>query len=582
MNTQNPAAEQITVSPVHLTEALTEIGDVSRQLATKNKEAEQHFLHLGEELQRLYTETVSLTQSADRAVKTVSSDNNISAIIKDISDQILSRFNGVKSVNMEILSQAQQVSARLSQLAVEVPEIRKIDKQLWILGSNMAVQSSGNPHTQQLFGEYSEDLKKFSKSIKGIILDFVEDLGGMNESVQQVQSSIRSETQRLDELITDSKNNIADATQQLEALLADSAMKIGVIEERSKDMSAGVADIVTSIQFNDITRQQIEHVIEGLDELSPAGTPFEVYKSMRVQSAQLELVVNTLHNAVQTISSAFDNIVSCGTEIASQYSASHSRRGSSDTPFLKIKTALQELEYLLELSAKLRAKSTHSLESATIASIRLSSHLEKMTEITGDLNLQAINALVMSRNIGQGGASLVALSKEVHSLSKESTVTVDGVIRALKQVGTLTAELRTTMDDVEEIDNSNQIKDGFDTIDEIAVAYGESIGQTSTLASQLKQNANQISSASAFIENLADAIEKDKRQLNHSAEVLSAHVEGDSDLDTDFRKRYTMESERLIHDRVEQELSGTLVDTEKDQPTVVDVEDDEFGDFELF
>ena len=569
-----------------VTEALDSIRNIIKELKTINGDAESNFVDLGSRLQSLFAESNEMTESAQHAVNTVSRENNISSIINDISSHILTRFNGVKSNNMMILEHATKASALIRNLAKKTPEIRKIDKELWILGSNLAIQAAWSPHTEKMFGEYSEELKQFSKSIKKVFLEFQTDLKGMNDSIQELQSSIRTETQRLEELILQSRQNIQDATTQLEELLADSVVKIRFIEDTSRQMSSRVADIVTSIQFNDITRQQMEHVIEVLQETSSNESPFEIYRRMRIQDAQMDQVTQTLSGAITTIEASFDEIIRCGVEIANQY-----RRGTEtthdDSPFAKIKTALRELEDLLELSATLRDRTIQSMQIASVASDRLASHLDKIAEITGELNLQAINALVMSRNIGQGGSSLVALSKEVHSLSKESTTTVEQVVHILTEVGTQTYELSSLASEDTDVDNTAQLKEGFDQIDEIGSRYFQAIEHTTVLSQTLQSHAKNISNQSKFVRKLGGRLSDANQHLKTAAELLAQHAVQEDNAISDLKQRYTMESERLIHDRVQQELNGISNPHQgpspaTQTPAMNDTPDDALGDFELF
>ena len=568
--------------------ALSDIHGIISELQSTSRDAEGNFLALGGGLQNLFQESTEVTSSAQKAVNTITRENNISSIIQEISDQILTRFNHVKSNNMKILSHATEASSLIKSLARQTPEIRKIDKELWILGSNMAIQASWNPHTRQMFGEYSEELKQFSKSIKKVFLEFQKDLKGMYDSIQELQSSIRTETQRLDELIHQSRQNIQNATQQLEHLLSDSAEKIGVIEALSRQMTRRVADIVTSIQFNDITRQQMEHVTDALEETSSNQSAFEVYRCMRIQSAQLNQVTDTLKSATTTIELSFADIVESGAAIATQYDRP-SDAVHSDSPFVSIKNALHEQEELLDFSSTLRDRTIQSMQIASVASDRLASHLDKITEITGDLNLQAINALVMSRNIGQGGASLVALSKEVHSLSKASTFTVEKVVQILTAVGTQTYELSSLASEDTEWENAQQLKHGFDQIDIIGEQYFSAIENTTALSNQLQSHARETSRKSGFIAALSDKIQQGNAHLKEAAEQLAQHaVQDDSSL-TNLKERYTMESERLVHDRVQQELNGQSATppesshTDTGNPSIEEtVDDSEFGDFELF
>jgi methyl-accepting chemotaxis protein len=588
MNNTTSQVDPKTDSSTATEDALVDIQQIIRELQSTNRDAEGNFLMLGEGLQNLFHESTEMTSSAQMAVNTISREHNISEIIQQISDRILTRFNDVKLNNLKILTHATGASALIRELAGKTPEIRKIDKELWILGSNMAIQASWNPHTRKMFGDYSEELKQFSKSIKKVFLQFQIDLKGMNDSIQELHSSIRSETQRLDELINQSRQNIQNATQQLEQLLRDSAEKIGFIEDLSRKMTRRVADIVTSIQFNDITRQQVEHVIEALADTSSGRNTFEIYRSMRIQSAQLDQVTETLAGAIETIEHSFSDIIRSGADIASQY-RQPSGAPHSDSPFARIKTALHEQEGLLNFSSTLRDRTIQSMQIASVAADRLASHLDEIGEITGELNLQAINALVMSRNIGQGGASLVALSKEVHTLSKESTHTVEQVVNILTEIGTQTSELSSLASENTEWDNSQQLKDGFDQIDHIGEQYFSAIDNTATLSNQLQIHARRTNEKSGFIEKLSERIQTSNTHLTDAAEKLAAHAVQDEGDQANMKERYTMESERLIHDRVQQELNGQSASDLQTSSTVTSRapseepdEDSEFGDFELF
>ncbi|MBN2524932.1 MAG: methyl-accepting chemotaxis protein [Deltaproteobacteria bacterium] len=579
----------LALTATAIIEAIDSIHATIAALQTTNAEAEDKFVSLGTGLQELFTNSSEMTNAAERSLNTVSQDNNISLIISGISNQILTRFSQAQVNDQKILEHATRTSELIKDLINTTPEIRQIDKELWILGSNMAIQSSWNIHTEKMFGEYSEELKQFSKSIKAVFLEFQNDLNGMYESIQKLQFSIRSETQRLEDLIVRSQRNVLDATQQLEQLLADSAKKIQFVREQSRIIADKVAHVVTSIQFNDITRQQIEHVIEALKEIHGNEKAFDVYRCMRIQSAQLNQVASTLHTARETISASFTDIIRTGEATANQYQA-YEIVEHGDSPFSKIKGALSELDELLKLSATLREQTFESMQIASIASDRLASHLDKISEITGELNLQAINALVMSRNIGDGGASLVALSKEVHSLSKESTTTVEQVVHILTEIGKQTSELSTLASEDATDDHSFGVLKGFEQIDEISSMYYGAVMDTASRCSRLQQQALQTREKSEFIQELSSRFRNIHLDMERSAELLSEHVVLEEDVQSNLRDRYTMESERQVHDRVHGELTGTFripQDTQSVNSTTLSSAaaasgDDELGDFELF
>ena len=206
------------------------------------------------------------------------------------------------------------------------------------------------------------------------------------------------------------------------------------IASRSEAILKSVGEIVSSLQFHDITRQQIEHVIEVLDGLHKSISTMGEggYALSRIEDLYVgdvcEIQVRQLSNAKLELVSAAggaqvslreiaDNVKNISQEVASLISTADVACGS----FL---SGLESEVAGIIASVGENGAATRELflavERVRATVSDLSAFVEGIEDVGLEIELIALNARVKAARSGIDGAALGVLAEAIRSLSEEA------------------------------------------------------------------------------------------------------------------------------------------------------------------
>ena len=199
----------------------------------------------------------------------------------------------------------------------------------------------------------------------------------------------------------------------------------------------------------------------------------------------------------------------------------------------------------------------------------------------------ALNSRIKAVSTGKNGASLSALSEEIGQLSSETVQRADSITGTLAEIQSAIASLS-----IEANSNEKNLSTNLLCIKEElsqALIILEKMGDE--LLSLLPQLQNQINTLASEIESIADGINVHERTKTMADEVLSnlqqifnqsrALYPASAAFKEDIcrmAERYTMESERRIHEDIAGKHGVQLSMTISQSTTSAKSEDSEFGD----
>jgi methyl-accepting chemotaxis protein len=212
-----------------------------------------------------------------------------------------------------------------------------------------------------------------------------------------------------------------------------------------------------------------------------------------------------------------------------------------------------------------------------------------VTDIEGigrDIIQIALNARIKAASTGKEGASLSVLAEEIGQLSNEAVDRTDLISKTLAEIDSTTHELSADVDSSEE-NLTVQLTGMKDELTSILSTLNRMGDELLALLSRVK---NQVAFLSNEIENLtggidvhertkalADAVLVNLQKIFSEARQLhpaSAAFKEDLRL---MAKRYTMESERRIHESIAGR-HGVGPSKVQEKTTVTPASDTEFGD----
>jgi hypothetical protein len=588
---------------------------VIKHLETLNSSTERDFLAVGEKLMQ-FRLTARQIQS------------DMAAVVELISgDQARNASHALTGM----LEHSQAMEARIERSERELASVRD-------LSTGLRRAFSGLPNMVSMFRTLCT-LTRIETSRLGSsgadLGHLAAEIRPLSESIQTSGEGVLEASLRLDEKTQSALRSGAElrATQlkQMPALIASGTASLRLLEERrqlaiqSSERQAAeyVAaceafdDLVGSIQFHDITRQQVEHVIETLREVRTTWTGAGAGARSLAPAAQaiLPLQCSQLAEAALSFVASVERIdgdlESIGTRVgkASEavqalmgFSASDPRANDApgqvqDSFFVKMEGDFSAILEKLATCTAAQADmdSTTASLADTIARMR-----ESVDEIRGtEIRIQRIstNATIGATHIGAPGVALNKIAEAMQRMALESNANTEGVAAtldgmslaagrvAVSAVAGLGAQTRSneTM--------SSQVADEMRaTVRELHSSKELSqsrVNEIATLGARLAAEIGALRGSLSVRSMFAAAVERARQELEGIAEQARQLSPQDTGADHKrhlerFAQSYTMQRQREIHDSVVQGTALPLASAAP-VPSQVTSGDGDLGDnVELF
>ncbi len=595
-----------------MTSGLTDIAD-SLEAIIKN--AEPRFLKIGQELESLYFDANELAQLTASAANSVGgeSDENLLNIVGKLARQSLEELQSCRSGISESLNNIDEGAGHLDNLCNICSVIEKTGIFLHVVGLNMGVESSRSREASEMFEVLVHEVKQLAQRVLDISRNIYDDSRSARVRQLSAQSGILKGLDELSRLNEVAEKTVQNTVEEIRNIMQLSLKALEKTSIHSQEISRQVSEIVVAIQFHDITRQQIEHIVFALRDWAgilskQKNTHFSIksgfqtgktktlgsaHTILSLQAIQLNQVISEIIAAYQKGVQAFEKLGRQVGELVADVSVLSSGENGKQENRIELriealKSSLQHLRTLQEQGHNLKSRIGETAEQVSETASNLSHHISQVQGISLDLHLKALNAVVKSERLKGEGRTFEILAQKVSELSKQSNEFVADVVKILESIIDLAKGLQI---------GSYSEMCQFDMIEwnsEISHAYDRFIGDSSKAlqdSGSLQEAIFQTKSDLFFLHDLADELTLHLGELEKGVRVLEPWVsKGGSHLaKTEFKQiagRYTMKRERDIHGQYI-EAPGKPFKLPKPMPSVEDdnntKEEEDLGDnVELF
>ena len=238
---------------------------------------ETHAIALSDRFKTLADTAVSQTQRADSLTKlanTVEIDGK-SITLREITDLLDTALHEVVQTilasvhrSMSMVYSLDDVEKNLAMVEKCIGNIDKVTRQTTFLALNAAIEAERAGTAGAAFRVIASEVKDLSKSTKQLADDIRTHIGTMITGVRKGHAMLQ------DVATVDLTSNISakDRLNELIEAMHQRDTKVGaIVGETSRaaaDISGNIGTIITGMQFQDRTKQRLEHVIDTLHVLS--------------------------------------------------------------------------------------------------------------------------------------------------------------------------------------------------------------------------------------------------------------------------------------------------------------------------
>lgn len=538
----------------------TKLGVLSGSLAELTRRTDPDFAALAADLTELHACAAELGRSIGTHAASVTETLKHSRLGGDdgLAARSLVGLRGGMDDAARNLTALVGVAGALGQLRTQGDNIGRVAMILKSSGYAFAVESARSKRCQQSFGAFVEELRGLAEKISSIGDSIGSQSRDTQQSLKSLTRAIKGDLEQLRRLTAQSEAAVRQSTEQMQGLLDSSHRALQEAEQRTRQIARHAGDAVFHIQFGDIVRQRLEHVVSSLEDAAtasgPGRDPAKAALILDLQLAQVEAMRAEIGDTRTQLLEAFGGVAGESGRLADGVRGLAGSGASNDDGrnlFDGLKAELHRLEELQGQGRALCTQVNETSQRAIESAANISQHLDEVQDINREMHLQALNAIIKTALLDDEGRTLEVLSAHVHSVFQESSCIVRETIRILEQVR---ASARSPGAPFPAWDGNRDLQGG---LEQIVRVYGEFHGiSTSALALVERQNTRLeevrarlgfLSGLSAKLDEFNTGMRALQAAMPRARPVVATEVEAGL---APLSRRYTMESERAVHRRV--------------------------------
>ncbi len=542
--------------------SLTAMLSVRSRLGRIIASRENDFLALGADLHALSDRVELLAQKGGELIETTSG-----AILEDATVQLAEKMVAMRSLcstgDGSDLAEIGKVRAALAELVRLLESYGRIVRTLQMLGISTRIESARLGADGRGFITLADDVEKLGLKI----VEYSTSIRGFAERLEQLSLVAHERITAMQAMQTECSVTLFDRVQgNLERLRVHSEKTVAASRELSAIVQAvhdHTGEIVSSVQFHDIVRQQVEHVEEALDE-SARFVKAERAKHPEDEVAQWLSAVNTvqasqLAHASRSFSRAVqglrEGLAALGGQVEGVHHvlASVSTGETGETPLATIGGTVREIaERFGELARQGESMGSVMMDVAdTVAD--MTAYLDKIEEVGAEIELIALNASIKAAHTGDMGKALGVLATSIQRLSQDAAEQTSGIAANLTAVDASAMHLREHAATYLDTSSAEAVVSELSGLmAELRTVQGRADGLIDTVereASDLSHKTASLAQSIRVDEDVCAALGEAQEALEHLVSGLpeqAASVALPAALQA-LLDRYTMESERHIH-----------------------------------
>lgn len=521
--------------------------------------AEPDFLQLAGSLKGLFGLATELGKATAGNVTTIRGTLESSRLTGEggLSEACLAELRAAldeSGSNLEALSGVGTELRRLQSLGAQVVRVAMF---LNASSCAFAVESARTPTCHKAFAAFVEELRQQANKIRNLGGAIFDQSAVTENDLKQVRDSISLDFEKLVDWTRQSESAVRTASAQMEQILDSSMGAMKEAEQHAQRITQHASDAVFHLQFGDILRQKLEHVVmalaeegEAIENADESGQPKDS-RRLTIQSAQLEMMESEIQSTHAQLSRAFAGLgaetknVLENTQVIGRGTPNQE---SGESVFDNLKRSLLTLRTLQSHGQTLSKATGESSQRAIQASAQLAQHLGQVQEINREMHLLALNAIVKTALLGDEGVTLGVLSAHIHGIFNESSGLVEETVSVLRKVTELTDGTKADESNAA-AGKSEGLQRGIDCVSHIQAAFQNAVASAQGLAHQQESLLAEAQRRLQFLKGLMEKLGALRRRVGEIASILPSPASVEESPNDGASARYTIESEREVHRR---------------------------------
>lgn len=533
------------------------------ELEQLNRDTEQEFLRIGGQVGE-FLKTVSLMSSDLTALADLVSGEQgqrASEALTGVLDQ--SKQMGARSEEGgRLLEKMRQEAGRLRQTLSHFSGTVATFHSLGLL-TRIETARLGNAGAD--FGNLAEEVRLLARNVQTRVesaLDTAAELiPGIEGALEEVSALQEGQSKSLPRVISQVADSLS-AFQEMQREAHDASLRLSAAYG---EISEAFKRLIVSMQFNDITRQQVEHVIDVLRHFG-TGTKEEDGNSLlesggaagalELQSAQLANAGNKFSTSVASIAGSLDEISAHVVQMVEEGGALSGLSGKSSA-LRQMERGCSAILSNLNQCAGADAATRKTSDGLSEKIGRMRASIEEIRTIELQMRRIAMNARISAEHLGPSGEALSALANSIKQRATESRQGSDSLVETLDLMSEAVIQLAEHT-----CPESGERETQDETLERMRTAVAElrssqessasQIGEIGALGDRLCRGIKAARESFSIGARFVELVSRTRERLKAIIEQVAASGFGDGDEASalalaKFAGKYTMQEQRDIH-----------------------------------
>lgn len=553
-------------SPEHLDQLVARLAGVDQL-------TERAFLVLGEKVQSSYGRAREISEATRRSLHLLEEEDEASLLprLQLLVERCSLWLDENQARSVDICGLLVTVVESLADLEQPLAGLRRVIKTVHSLRVTTRLEAAKSA------GAGGHVLASSLKELGVLVEQKVGEVSTLTESLVDLsRAALSAETQISEGALRQARNEVVEARRGL-TWFSGSRVQTAEWNSRLKSRSEAIAgsfgELVAALQFQDITRQRLEHVQgvlgdlgQRLNELASQGGSCRdpevtglLGSICHLQYEQLDLSVGEFVAATESLKANLQGMADNVTALAEDtrgFSRSTSDGGGQF--FTGVTGMLESISARLETTCSTHDQARSVLVETCQEIAAVAPLVDDIEYISEEMQLLAINAAISAAHARQRGAGLEVIAENIHLLSEEATREAESLARSCQRIRTQADQLaslgqgsHTEGRSIEALlRESRELMEGLsgnsDSLDEVARRIDRDAGQ---LATQVADVVRAVDIHDRFQDHIAPVLTQLRELGTWADDSLVGGSLSLEDLLRQLEQRYTMSSERDIHRR---------------------------------
>lgn len=547
-----------------------DLGGIDEALKNLASSSEKDFLDIGARLQDIYSRATTMAELGASVVQVMTGEKITNAIegLSTILEELKGHLDNSESGFDKISKGLADYRKTLKEVTSYLEKFRMLVLNLDMLGFFTRVENAHVFSGDTGFAALTNDVKALSRRIFDKSTQIQSKAGGLSILI----------TQALAEFFKFKENHRSHALTMLNHSVTNHKLLVSKhhsatesahrISGKSRQIKGEMGDIVSSLQFHDITSQQIGHVsevIESLQHSVNSGTLSDAEKT-GIISEVCALQISQLGNSKKAVYTAVESVIKSLSRIAGgvQDLLDETRKVSwaSDIEGLSF---MEELDFgistvieCLDENITEQTGLTNTMSAVSSMVSEMSVFVEEIENLGLNLQLIALNARIKAAHMGKEGAALDTISGSIYELSKDSRTDTSVLSHMLTSVVNIAEQFDLNLENMHSGQEKSvealveNLRDLLYSLHDMNDSVFTTLIQMNTLGESLIEDIGKITSGITVHHEIQDVVEDVMGELEElRCEAKGMHPQERRSKSSSFvdelQKYYTMESEYTIH-----------------------------------